>query len=177
MFCCGKLLYGAIPCAFGVSSKCADVVGDTTLQVAKVDENIIVSFRRYRFGVLQSRFGICAAVADPFFRYFQSAISRNGSFHFGTILRQVVYSGLCHGRCECSFCIELNVTAVERTVTGDGVGAGMISISFRQSGDSGCYFLLGAAVRNFTPFYGRIGIFAVANTLLLDNAFRFVGHQ
>ena len=94
MFCCGKLLYGAIPCAFGVSSKCADVVGDTTLQIAKVDENIIVSFRRYRFGVLQSRLGICAAVADPFFRYFQSAISRNGSFHFGTILRQVVHPGV-----------------------------------------------------------------------------------
>lgn len=80
MFCCGKLLYGAIPCAFGVSSKCADVVGDTTLQVAKVDENIIVSFRRYRFGILQSRLGICAAVADSFFRYFQSAISRMVAF-------------------------------------------------------------------------------------------------
>ena len=177
MFCCGKLLYGAIPCAFGVSSKCTDVVGDTTLQVAKVDENIIVSFRRYRFGILQSRFGVRATVTDPFFRYLQSAISGDGGFHFGTILRQVVYPGLCNGRRECSLCIELNVTAVERTVTGDGVGAGMISISFRQSGDGGCYFLLGAAVGNFTSLYGRIGIFAIADTFFLDNAFRFIGHQ
>ena len=143
----------AVSRAFGIGGIRTDIISNTTLQIAEADKNAVISFRRYGYQVLQCRLGIRAAVADTFCCHFQSAVGADACAYFSTCFRFIVYRRLADGGSIRGFGSERNVATVESTVAGDGIRAGMVGISFFQTGDGGGYLMFRIAVRNFGSVY------------------------